>query len=478
MLNTKLEAIADAIRYKRNSNNLYYLNEMPNEINNIDSGINIQPYKVVSYTSSGTYTVTPDSGYEALNSVVVGVQTGGVSYDNALIWDKFGGPTIGSNYTNLAYAFVGKQFNNVNLDFNLDRVESVTNMFLGCKGTAYVNFYGAMMYPNFYRAFSTNLGGTYGSLTLWGNNNFTTLFNNPNANYVQAFFQSGLGGVYLDGEVFNWNGFINLYQFSLNAQQTGTHPSFRNMVIGSNNTTFYSMQAFSRCFIEGVVKFNTSITNKSSMLDGMFNESNGNFKGFDGVFSGSASRLLKQSINLVYSNINYYGGTNQLTTNLIELHNWGYGLRSSDVTIHSSYSINLMHMYNMCNFLKYVWLDIKTNVLGANNLFNNCANLQSVYIGSVTDFAASNNAQMFNFGATSRSMRHNIVVNNQQYFNSLIGRSIFYGGALSGGSIIEAPEELEFEFYNETEEVSYTRNVNTVRHYIDTTKNIYLYCTE
>ena len=39
-------------------------------------------------------------------------------------------------------------------------------------------------------------------------------------------------------------------------------------------------------------------------------------------------------------------------------------------------------------------------------------------------------------------------------------------------------EVIDFEFYDVNGDVAYTRNVTTARCFADTTKNVYVYCTE
>ena len=74
-----LVAIADSIRSKTGSTDGMKVAEIPQKIEAIETGsnINIQASKSVTYTSNGTATITPDAGYDALSSVDVTVNVSG-----------------------------------------------------------------------------------------------------------------------------------------------------------------------------------------------------------------------------------------------------------------------------------------------------------------------------------------------------------------------------------------------------------------
>ena len=76
-----LVAIADSIRSKTGSTDGMKVAEIPQKIEAIETGsnINIQASKSITYTSNGTATITPDEGYDALSSVdvTVDVASGG-----------------------------------------------------------------------------------------------------------------------------------------------------------------------------------------------------------------------------------------------------------------------------------------------------------------------------------------------------------------------------------------------------------------
>ena len=78
-----LVAIADSIRSKTGSTDGMKVAEIPQKIEAIETGsnINIQASKSVTYTSNGTATITPDAGYDGLSSVdvTVNVASGGGS---------------------------------------------------------------------------------------------------------------------------------------------------------------------------------------------------------------------------------------------------------------------------------------------------------------------------------------------------------------------------------------------------------------
>ena len=70
-----LVAIADSIRSKTGSTDGMKVAEIPQKIEAIETGsnINIQASKSITYTSNGTATITPDEGYDGLSSVDVTV---------------------------------------------------------------------------------------------------------------------------------------------------------------------------------------------------------------------------------------------------------------------------------------------------------------------------------------------------------------------------------------------------------------------
>lgn len=74
-----LVAIADSIRSKTGSTDGMKVAEIPQKIEAIETGsnINIQASKSVTYTSNGTNTITPDAGYDGLSSVDVTVDVAG-----------------------------------------------------------------------------------------------------------------------------------------------------------------------------------------------------------------------------------------------------------------------------------------------------------------------------------------------------------------------------------------------------------------
>ena len=74
-----LVAIADSIRSKTGSTDGMKVAEIPQKIEAIETGsnINIQASKSITYTSNGTATVTPDEGYDALSSVNITVNVSG-----------------------------------------------------------------------------------------------------------------------------------------------------------------------------------------------------------------------------------------------------------------------------------------------------------------------------------------------------------------------------------------------------------------
>lgn len=74
-----LVAIADSIRSKTGSTDGMKVAEIPQKIEAIETGsnINIQASKSITYTSNGTATITPDAGYDGLSSVDVTVNVSG-----------------------------------------------------------------------------------------------------------------------------------------------------------------------------------------------------------------------------------------------------------------------------------------------------------------------------------------------------------------------------------------------------------------
>ena len=74
-----LVAIADSIRSKTGSTDGMKVSEIPQKIEAIETGsnINIQASKSITYTSNGTATITPDAGYDGLSSVDVTVDVSG-----------------------------------------------------------------------------------------------------------------------------------------------------------------------------------------------------------------------------------------------------------------------------------------------------------------------------------------------------------------------------------------------------------------
>lgn len=98
-LTDKLTAIADAIRARTGESGTMTLGEMPGKIAAISGG-SLQESKAVTITSNGTTNVTPDDGYDGMQSVAVTVNVAEeaalpVAYSNstgkdvkAVIWGK------------------------------------------------------------------------------------------------------------------------------------------------------------------------------------------------------------------------------------------------------------------------------------------------------------------------------------------------------------------------------------------------------
>lgn len=88
-----LVAIADSIRSKTGSTDGMKVAEIPQKIEGIETGsnINIQASKSVTYTSNGTNTIAPDEGYDGLSSVDVTVNVasggGGGETPESAKWD-------------------------------------------------------------------------------------------------------------------------------------------------------------------------------------------------------------------------------------------------------------------------------------------------------------------------------------------------------------------------------------------------------
>ena len=89
-----LVAIADSIRSKTGSTDGMKVAEIPQKIEAIETGsnINIQASKSITYTSNGTATITPDEGYDGLSSVdvTVDVSGGGGSFETCTLTTSVG----------------------------------------------------------------------------------------------------------------------------------------------------------------------------------------------------------------------------------------------------------------------------------------------------------------------------------------------------------------------------------------------------
>ena len=102
-----LVAIADSIRSKTGSTDGMKVAEIPQKIEAIETGsnINIQASKSVTYTSNGTATITPDAGYDGLSSVDVTVDvSGGGSETQAGLSVTF--PATATRWTNIEEALL------------------------------------------------------------------------------------------------------------------------------------------------------------------------------------------------------------------------------------------------------------------------------------------------------------------------------------------------------------------------------------
>lgn len=503
MLNTKLEAIADAIRYKRNSTNNYYLNEMPNEINNIGSGVNIQPYKVVNYSSSGTYEVLPDTGYDALNSVIVGVQAGGQDLSDSIICSPTG-LIVGDKVERLTNNIICKTFAQDNMNINLSSLKSFGWFLAGCGGALTLNFYGNLRedinFTNAFRGFEYS-GLAEPNLSLYGDYDLSNWFRHYNGNTAFTFYYCK-APFRLTGEIFNVDGEVeNIYDFAFNtnssifgAVERTPRMMMDNLIVGSNNTVFKNtFGAFRLSSVSGDFRLYTSMDTPSSLGQQFINESN-MLKGFTGRFytytNQSVTHFLKQCCNLLYANVymklNSVQGSQE--TNICEMFNWGYNILSSDIKIVrevSAANVNLFAFHNVCSNLRYAWIDLsEVNSPGRNclvlNMFNNCQKVRSIYYDTGVMYGTQplmSFANCFNFNNTA--IRHNIIFTNLlTYNNAVYNRATSYqGGALSGTETV-GQEVIGFEFYDVNGDVAYTRNVTTARCFADTTKNVYVYCTE
>lgn len=105
-----LVAIADSIRSKTGSTDGMKVAEIPQKIEAIETGsnINIQASKSVTYTSNGTATITPDAPYDGLSSVdvTVNVASGGGETVNVSFKDT----NFNRNYTIYSYDENGNLF--------------------------------------------------------------------------------------------------------------------------------------------------------------------------------------------------------------------------------------------------------------------------------------------------------------------------------------------------------------------------------
>ena len=169
-----LVAIADSIRSKTGSTDGMKVAEIPQKIEAIETGsnINIQASKSITYTSNGTATITPDAGYDALSSVdvTVNVASGGGAtipgivelfttsglhyspeYDTDILirfsaWPNYFGVYCADGETKNIFigpaVYYGNMADYVNIE-NQVRIESVNfnGGFVAMKTYAYKNYY-------------------------------------------------------------------------------------------------------------------------------------------------------------------------------------------------------------------------------------------------------------------------------------------------------------------------------------------------
>lgn len=493
MLNTKLEAIADAIRYKRRSNNNYYLNEMPNEINNI--GDRVQPYKVVEYSSSGTYTVTPDNGYDTLNSVVVGVQTSGQDTSNLVIWDSVSKTGfVGSNARDMSSAFKGKNFSSV------------------ADGLVLPNYT-----LNFYYAFSeaTGVNLVFGSNTKFSNAAYTfyqTSFSNPET--LQGFLDCIRNSEPLS---LQWC----VRQVSTSSSASSSYVLEIGNRLDNVTSIQYGMFGISSRFILNNVALNFKQPNVG--LGTAFSTSNFTPNSIVSIRGSILSGPVFQQINCMsylnaelYTNLpfnlavtcnelfgakivcgwNWLNNTQFMMTNLLS---GCRSLRSVDFKIHnrtSTYNYCSMPVFQWSFFnhmsLTDVWLDLSEldefdpagsstaahYCLHFNNTFRFSNNIERVFI----DYPTYNNFFNIWFSNTFLTLvatkKHDIVLGGRNLYNRVLtaNAAVFSGAMTFTEETVD--DNIVFNFYNENNMVNYTKSVHVVRRAYNTTKNIYVYCTE